>query len=119
MKLFGVVNNTITGDVKGSVALAHNNTIYGSLSLNKDTVTISNNTVSEVISVNALSWNITGNTARGITESQGNGYISDNYVIGTKKSTSEIDNGVVNGNGIGINILSGGIIERNFVANNF
>ena len=113
-----ISNNTIAGDINGSVTTVSNNTIYGSItSYNGGSLTISGNAVTESISVNAPSWIVRGNAAQGITATQGNGYVLDNYVTGTYDGTGNGVNETVSGGGIGINILSGGTIERNIVAN--
>ncbi|MGD0646124.1 MAG: hypothetical protein ABSA75_14565 [Candidatus Bathyarchaeia archaeon] len=113
-----ISNNTITGDIDGSVTTISNNIVNGSLNLGNGTLTVSSNNVTASISVSSSSWLVRGNTAQGITATQGNGYILDNYVTGTYNGIGNVSNGTVNGSGIGINILSGGTIERNIIANN-
>ena len=113
-----ISNNTITGDINGSVTTISNNIVNGSLNLFNGTLTVSGNNVTSSISVSSSSWLVRGNTAQGITTTQGSGYILDNYVAGTYNGIGNVGNGtVVYVNGTGINVLSGAVVERNYVFN--
>jgi hypothetical protein len=101
--LYSITNNTMIGGITGSAVIVYNNTVQGSVSVSGgNPATISNNTISQGITVYVPSCNITGNAANGITATQGNSYISDNIVK----------------NGTGISVIGGATIVRNFIANN-
>jgi len=101
-----ISNNVVTAigglAISGNCYLISNNVVKGGIECSASSVF--NNRVNGEISLSASSWNITGNTATGISVSSGSGSISDNSItngigITVNSASATIENNYINGNG--------------------